>query len=133
MPAVASSMNVVPRTALAVFPTDTARDFACDVLRAAGVISVLPAGEPRGAHPCVDVIVTDWPPGNDIGAHIDALRQSNIDHRDTPIVLLTAREGRADLDAARRAGVAAYVVKPVSPAMLKSRLSKIVATNAPGR
>lgn len=132
MPAVASISNVVPRTALAVFPTDSARDFACDVLRAAGVVSVVPGVEPRGAHQPVDLIVTDWPAGNDIGAHIEALRASNGDRRDTPVVLLTAREGRADVDAARAAGVDAYLVKPVSAAMLKCRLSKI-AGNGRGR
>lgn len=127
----AAGFQAQPRTALAAFGTESARAFACDVLRAAGVAHVVPTG---GAHGTVDVIVTDWPPrGDDIGAHIDALRRdTNGARRDTPVIMLTARESRADLDAARRAGVDAYVVKPVSPAMLKRRLAKIL-TNAPGR
>lgn len=128
MPAAA----LLPRTALAAFDSDAARDFACDVLRAAGVASVESSGRDGAAHAPAEVIFTDWPPGGDIGAHIIALRAGNGERRDAPVVMLTARESRADLDAARAAGVAAYVVKPVSPAMLKSRLAKL-ASNAPGR
>ncbi|MDX2235217.1 MAG: hypothetical protein NW200_12035 [Hyphomonadaceae bacterium] len=146
MPAVAELLDLparraaarqnLPRTALAVFATEGARAFACDVLRAAGVTDVTPACGPaceRAADTGVDVIVTDWPARGDIGDHIDALRRdTNGARRDTPVVLLTSRDGRADIVAARAAGVNAYVVKPVSPAMLKHRLAKI-ATNAPGR
>jgi AmiR/NasT family two-component response regulator len=120
-----------PRTALAVFRADSARAFACDVLRAAGVVSVLPAAE---ASDCtaqdVDVIVTDWPDDESLDEHIAHLRaRGNGARRDTPVVMLTARESRADLEAARRAGVAAYVVAPVSPVMLKHRLARLVGGN----
>jgi two-component system chemotaxis response regulator CheY len=128
----------LPRTALAAFSADSARDFACDVLRAAGVVSVLPSGGGRDAMATaqtnqVDVIVTDWPE-NDIALHdfVRSLRAGNRVGRDTPVVLLTAREGRADLDAARNAGVSAVVVKPVSAALLKHRLAAVV-TNASRR
>ena len=40
-------------------------------------------------------------------------------------MFLTSRDSRADLDAARRAGVDAYVVNPVSPALLKHRLCRL--------
>jgi DNA-binding response OmpR family regulator len=122
----------LPRTALAVFPTDAARAFACDVLRAAGIVSVAPASaiDPDdAAH--VDLIVTDWPPHGDIGAHICALRAANGAGRKTPVVMLTARDGRADLEAARRAGADAYIVKPVSAALLKHRLCKIAGAPQP--
>jgi len=122
----------LPRTALAAFSADIARDFACDVLRAAGVVSVLPSGGGRDAMATaqtnpVDIIVTDWPE-NDIalGEFVQSLRNGNRVGRDTPVVLLTAREGRADLDAARAAGVSAVVVKPVSAALLKHRLAAMV-------
>lgn len=132
------AIATLPRTALAAFTTDSARNFACDVLRAAGVISVLPSGGGRDAMVSakdqqVDVIVTDWP-DSDIALpdFVRSLRESNRAGRDTPVVMLTAREGRADLDAARSAGVAAYVVKPVSAALLKHRLAA-VTTNATRR
>ena len=122
----------LPRTSLAAFSADIARDFACDVLRAAGVVSVLPSGGGRDAMATaqtnpVDIIVTDWPE-NDIalGEFVQSLRNGNRVGRDTPVVLLTAREGRADLDAARAAGVSAVVVKPVSAALLKHRLAAMV-------
>jgi CheY-like chemotaxis protein len=121
---------VMPRTALAVFDTPGARDFACQMLRAAGVAEVT-TGDRDGSL-SADVILTDWPPGGDIGAHVRALRCSNGDRRDAPVVVLTARDARADLHVARAAGVDAYVVKPVSPALLKTRLAKL-ASNAPGR
>jgi len=128
----------LPRTALAAFSADSARDFACDVLRAAGVVSVLPSGGGRDAmasaqsHP-VDVIVTDWPDGDlALDDFVQSLRACNRVGRDTPVILLTAREGRADLDAAREAGVSAVVVKPVSAALLKHRLAAVV-TNASRR
>lgn len=129
---------VLPRTALAAFSADAARDFACDVLRAAGVISVLPSGGGRDAMASaqktpVDIIVTDWPDGDlALEDFVRGLRTCNHVGRDTPVVLLTAREGRADIDAARDAGVSAVVVKPVSPALLKHRLAAVV-TNATRR
>lgn len=121
-----------PRTALAVFKADSARAFACDVLRAAGVVSVVPAAEVKDCMlPQVDIIVTDWPENESLDAHIANLRARNNGARtDTPVVMLTARESRADVEAARRAGVDAYVVAPVSPAMLKHRLARLVG-NAP--
>lgn len=128
----------LPRTALAAFSADSARDFACDVLRAAGVVSVLPSGGGRDAMASaqtnpVDVIVTDWPEGDlALTDFVQSLRAGNRVGRDTPVVLLTAREGRADLDAAREAGVSAVVVKPVSAALLKHRLAAVV-TNASRR
>jgi CheY-like chemotaxis protein len=130
---------LLPKTALAAFALDSARDFACDVLRAAGIVSVVPAGGVRDAvrtaqDQPIDIIVTDWPTdGTDLGNFLDALRTSaNGARRDTPVMFLTSRDGRADLDAARQAGVDAYVVSPVSPAMLKHRLSRM-PTNAWGR
>ncbi len=128
----------LPRTALAAFTAESARDFACDVLRAAGIVSVLPSGGGREAvrsakEQQVDLIVTDWPEGDmALPEFVQSLRESNSVGRSTPVVLLTAREGRADLDAARDAGVSAVVVKPVSPALLKHRLSAVV-TNATRR
>jgi CheY-like chemotaxis protein len=124
-----SALAGLPRTALALFTSDSARDFACDVLRAAGVLSVLPASERKNDCPHVDVIVTDWPQGEDIDSYVEGLRNSNGARRDTPILMLTNREGRADLQAARAAGVDAYVVKPVSPALLKHRLAKLAGNS----
>ena len=129
------SVATLPRTALAAFSADSARDFACDVLRAAGIVSVVPAGGGRDAvrtaqDQPIDIIVTDWPTDDmDLGDFIDKLRtNTNGARRDTPVMFLTSRDGRADLDAARLAGVDAYVVSPVSPAMLKHRLSRLPST-----
>lgn len=123
-----ATTHCAPRTALAVFRAESARDFACDVLRAAGILSVLPAAEATDcAASHVDVIVTDWPDDESLDEHIAHLRSRNNGAcRDTPVVMLTAREGRADLEAARRAGVAAYVVAPISPVMLKHRLARLL-------
>lgn len=124
------SVATLPRTALAAFSADSARDFACEVLRAAGILSVLPCAGGRAAMQSardshVDLIVTDWPEDNlALGDFVRGLREGA--HRQTPVVLLTAREGRADLDAAREAGVNAVVVKPVSAALLKHRLAALV-------
>ena len=77
----AQPRTAMPRTALAAFTADSARDFACDVLRAAGVVSVVPAGGGRDAlrtarDQHIDVIVTDWP-GDDIelGDFVSTLHQ----------------------------------------------------------
>ena len=126
------SVATLPRTALAAFTIDSARDFACDVLRAAGIVSVVPAGGGRDAvrtahEQSIDIIVTDWPSDDmELGDFVDQLRaNTNGARRHTPVMFLTSRDGRADLDAARQAGVDAYVVSPVSPAMLKHRLSRL--------
>ena len=114
------SVATLPRTALAAFTIDSARDFACDVLRAAGIVSVVPAGGGRDAvrsahEQAIDIIVTDWPSDDmDLGDFVDQLRANTNSARHTPVMFLTSRDGRADLDAARQAGVDAYVVSPVS-------------------
>ena len=130
------AVATLPRTALAAFSADMARDFACNLLRAAGIVSVLPTGGGQDAvHSArcqsVDIIVTDWPEHDvDLPEFIHALRSGKEGSCNTPVVLLTTREGRADLDAARKAGVSAYMVKPVSTAMMKHWLAAVVK-NAP--
>ena len=129
--------TTLPKTALAAFFTDQARDAACAVLRAAGVMNVLPATtspEPDEAHAAsADVIVTDWPPaGLDLETMLRDLR-AKFGHggAQTPVVMLSHRAGRADVDAARRAGVDAYVVCPVSSALLKHRLARLAPHGSP--
>lgn len=124
-------LPTLPRTALAAFFTEQTRDAACAVLRAAGVMNVLPAVSPEDASEAhaksADVIVTDWPPaGLDLEAMLRDLRAKfGLGGAQTPVVMLSHRAGRADVDAARRAGVDAYVVCPVSSALLKHRLARL--------
>lgn len=118
----------VPRTALAAFFSDHARDAACAVLRAAGVLNVVPAHQEGSddAPPSADVIVTDWPPpGFELATMLRDLRVRFGHGAETPVVMLSHRDQRTDLDAARRAGVDAYLVFPVSTSVLKHRLMRL--------
>ena len=43
-----------------------------------------------------------------------------------PIILLTARAGKGDVDAGIEAGATAYVTKPFSPQELSSRVASVL-------
>lgn len=120
------TVSTLPRTALAAFFSEKTRDAACGLLRAAGVVNVVPADAEAPGDARADVIVTDWPPlGLDLAAMLAELRAHFGKCARTPVVLISTRDGRADLDEARRAGVNAYVVAPVSSALLKHRLARL--------
>lgn len=76
----------------------------------------------------VDIIICEWDikglNGVDMAAH---LRQSlDSPNRTIPIVMLTARNERHEIEAARDAGITEYLIKPFSARTLLMRMHEIV-------
>jgi two-component system, chemotaxis family, chemotaxis protein CheY len=76
----------------------------------------------------IDIIITDWQMkamgGIDLAIY---LRQSlDSPNRMVPIIMLTARNERNDIQTARDAGITEYVIKPFSAKTLLERIYNIV-------
>lgn len=78
--------------------------------------------------PPVDLIICDWNmPGM---SGMEVFEQARARRPDLPFLLLT---GRADLDSmvsAKKAGIAGYIVKPISLPELKTKLSFLARKSA---
>jgi DNA-binding response OmpR family regulator len=109
------------------------RAFAAELMRAVGVGRSQQAQ--NGSHAqwlikefSYDVAVIDWSLGG-MGAldfvH-DLRRLEDEKKRALPVMLLSARAGRADIDAAIAGGVDSFVIKPVSPAVMAKRLAAVI-------
>lgn len=88
-----------------------------NVAEAAGAKAAL---EVIAAADAFDLVVCDWNMPEVSG--LDLFKEVHAQRPDLPFLMLT---GRADLDSvisARKAGVAAYLVKPVSPAELGAKI-----------
>lgn len=76
----------------------------------------------------IDVVVCDWNmPGM---SGMDLFKQVHSGRPNLPFLMLT---GRADLDsvvAAKKAGVHGYIVKPISPQELKTKIAFLITHGA---
>ncbi len=73
-----------------------------------------------------DLVIADWEMPNMAG--IDLLKAIRADHalQSLPVVLVTAERSKDQVIEAARAGVDGYVVKPFSPATLKTKLEQVL-------
>ena len=76
----------------------------------------------------IDLIVTEWQTRTLSGIDMTMFLRQSLDsvNRMIPIVMLTARNSRKDIQTARDAGVTEYVVKPFSAKTLLERLYEVV-------
>ncbi|MGO8916617.1 MAG: response regulator [Stellaceae bacterium] len=76
----------------------------------------------------IDIVICDWNmPGM---SGMDLFKQVHAKKPKLPFLMLT---GRADLDsvvAAKKAGIHGYVVKPISPQELKTKISFVLGSAA---
>jgi two-component system, OmpR family, alkaline phosphatase synthesis response regulator PhoP len=78
-----------------------------------------------------DLVVLDLMlPGLD-GLEVCRRMQSDATMRAIPIVMLTARDGEADVVAGLELGAADYVTKPFSPRVLSARVKAVLRRGAP--
>ena len=76
----------------------------------------------------IDIIITDWQTKNLSGIDITTHLRQSLDsmNRMIPIIMLTARTGRHDIQTARDAGITEYIVKPFSAKTLLDRVYSVV-------
>ena len=74
----------------------------------------------------VDLIITDLNmPNLDGYSLIDTLRQ-NVEHRSTPIIILTSEEAEEDRERGLSVGANSYLVKPFNARVLADEVSKYI-------
>jgi two-component system chemotaxis response regulator CheY len=73
----------------------------------------------------VNLIFLDWNLPGLLG--IDFLKQikSTNEYRDIPVVMITSESSRINLVEAVKAGVKAYITKPIDESLFREKLSKI--------
>lgn len=74
-----------------------------------------------------DVILVDWMLPKMSGLEIVKAIRASRDHRDTAIIMTTGKKERQDIIMALQSGVDSYLVKPISPQVLKDRIDKVLA------
>jgi two-component system chemotaxis response regulator CheY len=74
----------------------------------------------------VDLILLDWNMPNLTG--IDFLKKVRAiaQYRDTPIVMVTSEAARLNVVEAVKAGISAYIVKPINENIFMEKISKIL-------
>jgi two-component system chemotaxis response regulator CheY len=78
------------------------------------------------ASPC-DLIICDWNmPGM---SGIELFDRVHVLKPDVPFLMLTGRADAESVIAAKRAGVPAYIVKPISPGELATKVSYLLTKN----
>lgn len=118
------------RPILIVDPSNFLRRLIADVLRHAGADHVHTYGEKDAGLEAASnyarpIIIADWSSKTALGpAMTRALRRSTLPVRRAPVIALGNSGQMREIERARDAGVNAFLLRPVSPAMLFSRLEE---------
>jgi CheY-like chemotaxis protein len=125
-------------TALVVDASAFHRKIANRFLHAAGVRSILGAASAEEGLALVreqrpDVILLEWMEGPLGGLEfVRCVRKGeDIPNRAAPILMLSDRRRRADVEAARAAGANAYLMKPVSAAAIAIKIAGVIGKPRP--
>lgn len=122
-------------TALVVDANEYHRAIAADILRSSGLRHVLGAataaeGLDHVGNTVIGLILLEWMEGADGGLDfIRRVRQGGDGsglNRAAPILMLSARRRKSDVEAARAAGADAYLMKPVSAGAIIAKLATVV-------
>ena len=79
----------------------------------------------------VSVVITDWNMPHMSGTELaKALRARDDGGRTVPILMVTARSMKEDILMAMEAGVDNYIVKPLTPQVLKEKIDALLTAPA---
>ena len=74
-----------------------------------------------------NIILVDWMLPRTSGLEIVRCIKASKDHCNTPIIMTTGKNEKTDILKALQTGVDAYLVKPISPQVLRERIDKVLA------
>jgi two-component system chemotaxis response regulator CheY len=115
---------------LVVDDYSTMRRIIRNILHELGYRNVSEAADGNAALPIlatgtVDLLITDWNmPGMPGLELLKRVRESSA-HGSLPVLMLTAEAKREQIVEAAKAGANGYIVKPFTPATLKSKIEKL--------
>ena len=75
-----------------------------------------------------DLIVVDWMMPGRTGIEVVMELRKTVDGKDIPIIMLTARGQKVDIERGAEAGVTIYLVKPFSPLELIDRVEQLLGS-----
>lgn len=106
------------------------------MIRSFGVEVVIRAGDGNEAwnlirkslreHRPYDLIISDWNMPTSDGLKLLVRIRSHVDTHNIPVILITGRHRREDIEEAIHLKVSDYIAKPVKPAVLREKLEKIL-------
>jgi two-component system chemotaxis response regulator CheY len=114
---------------LVVDDSATMRRIVINSLQRIGFTDITEAGDGVEALDkigAVDFIITDWNMPNMSGADFTRAVRANVDTKELPIIMVTARSARDDILLAMEAGVDSYVVKPFTPQVLREKIDAVL-------
>ena len=78
----------------------------------------------------IGFVITDWNMPNVSGTDLARALRARPDGATVPILMVTARSVRAEMEEAREAGMSGYIVKPFTPELLKQKLDVLLSATA---
>lgn len=115
-------------------PSPTIRRIIQNSLLSAGIEEIVLESNPQGAIERCDVgtalVITSWSPEGDDGIELTKRLRTNPDTAAIPVLMVTERNARDEITAARDAGVTSYLLKPFAGGSLHHRIDEIL--NAAG-
>jgi two-component system, chemotaxis family, chemotaxis protein CheY len=117
---------------LVVDDSSTMRRIIVSTLHRIGFLDCVEAVDGRDAlakfDASISVVITDWNMPVMTGTELArALRSAG---HVVPILMVTARSVRAEMEEARAAGMSGYIVKPFTPQLLKQKLDSLLPVAA---
>jgi two-component system, chemotaxis family, chemotaxis protein CheY len=102
-----------------------------NALQRIGYADVIEASNGRDALTQVDesigLIITDWNMPSMNGVELTRAVRASRFGQSVPIMLVTTRGARDDIIAAIEAGVTSYILKPVTPSVLREKIERVLA------
>jgi signal transduction histidine kinase/DNA-binding response OmpR family regulator len=131
------------RRVLVVDDDPIARDVLAAMLRSwslivtearSGTAALVAISEARTAKTPYDLVLMDWKMPGQNGVEVAQAMRADAGKEKPPIVIMVSAFGRTDLfDAAKRAGIEGFLVKPVDPSLLLETIQSLFATSVGSR
>ena len=75
----------------------------------------------------IDLIITDWLMPSVDGIELSQYVKADDRLKDIPVLMITTKSSRYDIIEAIKAGVSDYIVKPINPNLLETKVKNIIA------
>jgi signal transduction histidine kinase/DNA-binding response OmpR family regulator len=131
------------RRVLVVDDDPIARDALAAMLRSwslnvtearSGTAALVAINEAKTAKTPFDLVVMDWKMPGQNGVEVAQAMRADAGTEKPPVVIMVSAFGRSDLfDAAKRAGIGGFLVKPVDPSLLLETIQSLFATSVGSR
>jgi signal transduction histidine kinase/DNA-binding response OmpR family regulator len=131
------------RRVLVVDDDPIARDALAAMLRSwslnvtearSGTAALAAINEAKTAKTPFDLVLLDWKMPGQNGVEVAQAMRADAGTEKPPVVIMVSAFGRSDLfDAAKRAGIEGFLVKPVDPSLLLETIQSLFSTSAGSR